>query len=373
MRPLPRLLALAALFAVAAGAPAAPVPPADPAPSFVSIPGGIVDPGNKVVYVTGESGNIEALNLEDGKLLWDSKDATKPLAVAGKKLIAQAPEKGKANAVRVVVLDGAEKGKKVLESDAVTFPDWVATGLAHGRSFASSAVLERNDLLLKWDARAWYAGGARPTPEIEKAARKEAHGVARVNLESGKVEMLADDKLPAEATKLPKALENEKSRQYWTGSDWKTTPIATGGGFAALVQEDKGGPLSLKRWDAAGKPLETVELMKGKELWPMVSADGRHLLVHQALVKEQLPEGDYAWWVFSLETGKQVAKLPYEGNNGMAVVGDRAFMVVAGQRKGPPRPGMWEQPRTLKVFDIKSGKLAWEHAAEPHKMLPPLP
>src|SRR5262249_31777355 len=115
MRPLPRLLALAALFAVAARAPAAPVPPADPTPSFVSIPGGIVDPGNKVVYVTGESGNIEALNLEDGKLLWDSKDATKPLAVIDKKLVAQAPEKGKGNAVRVVVLDGAQKGQKALE------------------------------------------------------------------------------------------------------------------------------------------------------------------------------------------------------------------------------------------------------------------
>src|SRR5262249_2605919 len=141
----------------------------------------------------------------------------------------------------------------------------------------------------------------------EKAAGREARGVARVNVESGKVEMLAEDKVPADPTKLPKDLANEKSQQYWTGSDWKTTPLATGNGFAALVQDDKGGKLSLKRWDAAGKALETVELMKGKALWPMVSTDGRHLFVHQALVKEQLPEGDYAWWVFSLETGKQVA------------------------------------------------------------------
>src|SRR5262249_26967471 len=152
---------------------------------------------------------------------------------------------------------------KALESNAVTFPDWVSTGLAHGRSFASSASLDKNDLLLKWDARAWYAGGARPTPEIEKAARREAHGVARVNLESGKGGMLAEDKVPADPTKLPKDLANEKSQQYWTGSDWKTTPLATGNGFAALVQDDKGGKLSLKRWDAAGKALETVELMKG--------------------------------------------------------------------------------------------------------------
>jgi hypothetical protein len=185
--------------------------------------------------------------------------------------------------------------------------------------------------------------------------------------------MLADDKVPVTAPKLPKELENEKSQQYWTGSDWKTTPIQAGNTYAALVLEDNGGKLSLKRWDANGKALETVELMRGKSLWPMISTDGRHLFVHQALVKEQLPEGDYAWWVFSLETGKQVAKLPYEGNMGMAVVGERALFVTMGQRKGPPNPGNWDQPRTLKAFDLKSGKLAWEHALEPQKMLPPLP
>jgi hypothetical protein len=372
MKPLPRLLGLAALLAAAATVPAAPAP-TDTATAFARVCGGIIDPAGKTLYVAGESGNLEALDLEKGKVLWTTKEPMKPLAAAGKRLVVEVAEKGKPNVVRVVVLDCNQEGKKGLESDPITFPDWVSTGLTHGRSYTSSATLDKNDLLLKWQARSFYAGGARPTPEIEKAARREAHGVARVDLKTGKVEMLDDAKAPADATKLPKDVEGEKSREYWTGSDWKTTPIVTGSGFAALVQDGKGGPLSLKRWDAAGKPLETVELMKGKELWPMVSADGRHLLVHQALVKEQLPEGDFAWWVFSLETGKQVAKLPYEGNGEMAVVGDRVFLVVTGQPKGRPRPGMWDQPRTLKVYDIKSGKLAWEHALEPHKMLPPLP
>jgi hypothetical protein len=359
------------MFAAMSGGRAAGV---DPSPAFIQIPGGIVDPAGKVVYVTGESGAVEAINIEKGEKLWDSKDATKPLAVAGKKLIAEAPEKGKANVVRVVVLDGAQKGKKVLESDPIAFPDWVATGLTHGRSYSSGATLDKNDLLLRWQARAWYAGGARPTPEVEKAARKEAHGVARVNLESGKVEMLSDDKVPAEGPKLPKGLENEKSLQYWTGSDWKTTPIQAGETFAAIILDDKAGKLSLKRWDATVKALDTVELMTGKSLWPMISSDGKHLFVHQALVKEQLPEGDYAWWVFSLETGKQVAKLPFESSGGGgAVAGDRAYLVVTGQRKGPPKPGAWDQPRTLKAYDLKTGKLAWEYALEPQKMLPPLP
>src|SRR5262249_61891171 len=106
-----------------------------------------------------------------GRPVGGRRDATKPLAVSDKKLVAQAPEKGTGNAVRVVVLDGAQKGQKALESNAVSFPDWGSTGLAPGRSFASSASLDKNDRLLKWDARAWYAGGPRATPELENAAR----------------------------------------------------------------------------------------------------------------------------------------------------------------------------------------------------------
>jgi hypothetical protein len=104
----------------------------------------------------------------------------------------------------------------------------------------------------------------------------------------------------------------------------------------------------------------------------MVSLDGVHVLIHQALPKEQLLEGDYAWWVFSLETGKQVAKLPYQAGT-MAIFGPRAFQVVTGPRKGPGRPGVGEQPRTLRALDLKTGKLVWERPVEPQRMLPPLP
>src|SRR5579872_6390140 len=192
-----RAIAIVTVFAAAGSVRAAPATSVL-TPAFIAIPVGVADSAGKVGFVTGESGTVEALELDNGKVLWTSKDATKPLAATGKKLIAEVPERGKANAVRIIVLDGAQEGKKVLESEAITFPDWVSTGLAHGRSFASSAVFDKNDLLFKWQARSWYAGGARPTPEIEKAARREAHGVARVNLESGKIETLADDKVPAD-------------------------------------------------------------------------------------------------------------------------------------------------------------------------------
>src|SRR5262249_2234244 len=138
---------------------AAPAPDGESSPTTsVPIPLGVADPAGKTGFVANDKGGIDVINLENGELLWDTKDANKPLAVVGKKLLAQAAVMGKANQVRVVVLNVGEKGKKVLESDPVTFPDWVSVGLTHGRSFTSSGKVVKGDLYLKWEARAWYAG-----------------------------------------------------------------------------------------------------------------------------------------------------------------------------------------------------------------------
>jgi hypothetical protein len=111
-----------------------------------------------------------------------------------------------------------------------------------------------------------------------------------------------------------------------------------------------------------------VDLLRGRELWPQVQADGRYLFVHQGLVKEALPPGDYAWWIFSLETGKQVAKLPFEGHAGvMAVVGPRCYSVVQGRGAG----GV--QPRSLRAVDLATGNRLWERPIEGIRRLPFLP
>src|SRR5262249_7038475 len=155
-------------------------------------------------------GAVACLDLATGKALWTSKDAVRPLALDGPRLLARTDAAGRPNAVKVVVLEAAS-GKKLSESDVVVFPEWVSVGLAHGRSFSASGVVDKGDLYLRWQARAWYAGGARPTPQIEAAARKNAEGVARIDLKSGKVEMLGADKMPA-TTALPEALQREGAR-----------------------------------------------------------------------------------------------------------------------------------------------------------------
>jgi outer membrane protein assembly factor BamB len=349
MNLLGRILVVSLLVAVVNGTRAA---DADPGVSVRSIPGGVVDATGQIGFVAGANGGIDALDLETGKVLWTSWKAAKPIAVVGKKLIAWAPGKD----VRIVVLDGAQEGKAILESDAVTLPRWVG---APGRAPWSrcSVFFDQNDLIYKYQLEAIsFYQDHRGLGRWRTVPGTEAHCAARINLETGKVEMLADNKVPPDSPKLPKALENEKSEVCWIESDARRTPLNTGDGFAAVVADEQRTKLSLKRWDATGKKLETAELLKGKQLLWKLSTDGQHLCVHQDVAEDELPEGDYAWWVFSLETGKQVAKLPYTFDP-IAVVGDRVFRETY-------LPRSISRDRLLSAYDLKSGKLVWKHGLE---------
>jgi hypothetical protein len=376
-----RFLLISALFATlfASRSLTAPAPaPEEKVVAPIPLPAGAADPDGKVGYLSGSKGVVEAVDLEKGELLWQTKEQARPLVAFDHFLAALVQVPGKANSVRIRILDVKQKGKLVLESQPIVFPDWVSVSVTYGRTFSSHARVEKGKVLLSWKANAFYAGGAPPPPEVIAAARKEAAGVARVNLKTGTVVMAAADRTPdGPGKQLPDELKKITSQQYWTGSDWKTTPFLIGKTLSALSVKDQGGgvaEMSLKRWDAAsGKSLETVTLLKGKSLWPQVSGDGKYVFVHQALVKEQLPPADYAWWILSLETGKQIAKIPYDQPLTEAtVLGDRLYHLAGG---GVPRFGTVEHvsPRYIKALELKSGKLLWMRPVEGQRHLPPLP
>jgi outer membrane protein assembly factor BamB len=359
------------LLASTAGA----APVSRPSADSIPLPLGAAAPDGKVGFFANASGGIDAVQLANGELLWETKEATRPLAVWAGKVVAEAPVAGKANALQIVLLD-AESGKRLRISDPVVFPEWVSIGLTHGRSFTSWARMDRDTLLLSWEARAFYAGGVPPTPQIIERAKKQASGLAKIDCTSGKIEMATLPPAPAGRPDVPEELREVKSQQYWTGREWKTAPLVVGNIVSALEVQSKGGMeavLRLKRWDrASARELDTVELLRGKALWPQVSLDRRHLFVHQALVKEQLPPGDYAWWAFDLQTGKQIAKVPFEpGMTDMAVVDGKLLYLSTASTRGPRRFDLSE--RKVHAVDLASGKELWQRAVEPQRLLLPLP
>jgi hypothetical protein len=357
------LCRLACLILVALPAPLAADPPHKAsAPSLLPIrkpillPCGIADPAGRTGFFASAAGGIEAIDLRTGEVLWDTPEAQRPLVVLGTRLLAQAGVQR--NRLRILVFDLTQNGHCVLESDPVILPDWVVTADAPGRSFDAHWHLDRNHLVLSWQAAAWYAGAARPTARQEEAAHKRASGTASINLDTGQVEQ---GPAPARAVERSASLppELEKKAVRWQG--------VVGGVRGAVLLEDAGPEqaLVLHAWDSNGKEVGAHELLRGKRLLLQPTLDGHHLCFRDAgaapdeknLGKDR-PE--HHWLVLSLDRPDAVASLPFEpGTQAVAVLGSRAYYCVSGQVRGHmDRPLV--QPRTVKAYDLKAGKVLWQ-------------
>ncbi|WP_439630281.1 outer membrane protein assembly factor BamB family protein [Gemmata sp.] len=169
---------------------------ADPAPAGHWVgPDVVASPDGRIVFARGKDG-VEALDAATGKVLWANKTANRLAGASGTTVVAWVADEKAPNGFRVVALDAAT-GKTLGTSDAIKMPDWATTQKQHGRSFRIGAAAVGGKVTVAWQANASYAGGAAPPPEVEEAARKEAVGVATVDLASGKV--TAEDRKPRDA------------------------------------------------------------------------------------------------------------------------------------------------------------------------------
>lgn len=161
----------------------------------VLIPLGVADRGGNTGYVQGEKGGIVAVELKAGKTTWQTMAARHPLIVTGDLVLAELRQ-----GLSVKVLGfAAGTGRKILESEPIKLPEWARAGDVSiwGHSFEAAAWVVKGELIYRWEARAYYAGGAAPSPEILAAAAKHAVGLLKIHLQTGKVTELAGEKPPA--------------------------------------------------------------------------------------------------------------------------------------------------------------------------------
>ncbi len=324
----------------------------------VPLPGGLADAAGRTGYLSSATQGIEAVDLLTGDVLWSSQEAEIPLLIANDHLYAQAGTKR--NRLRVLAYDLTRKGEVVLESDPVVFPDWVVTADVPGRSFKSTWHLERDYLVLCWQARAWYQGKTKPTPAMDAAARKQVDGMVRIHLRTGQVVHF-----PAEAPGVSFAVpvphkDLEKKSLRWQGQ--------VNDEYKVVVQEEEGDhqKLLLLTWNRLGAKVgEPRELFVGRRPMVLPSMDERILCIREAIpspdqrvVNEERTK--YAWSLFSLETGATVARVAYEtSTQAMTVVGPRLFV----QQSGPIRGSLAEAAiptRTIKAIDLKTGRILWQ-------------
>lgn len=144
----------------------------------------VVSAEAQLVFVPAKGGGIEALDLATGKPVWKNADASRLAGANAKRVFGWVSGK-KRNEFSVVAIDAAS-GKTLGTAGPVVLPDWAVTEKTHGRAFAASVRADGEGAVAAWTAGASYAGGARPTPEIEAAARKNDSGLAKLDFATGK-------------------------------------------------------------------------------------------------------------------------------------------------------------------------------------------
>jgi hypothetical protein len=268
-------LAVLATVAVRDGVRADPTPltappKADDKRAPVYLPGGVTGATGEVGYLTTPKGDgLAAVDLETGKVLWETKEANQALVVDGTRLVARTARE---NHLRVVVLDTSANGKRLLESEPLDLPAWAAVALpwtyqGQNRRFDIAGQMVGGNLELDWAASAGYWGGVRPSPEQEK--EKTAEGRARVNLKTGKVEMLSAAKVEGPVGKerpaFPPDVSNARRTDEFKDFSAEVKAVAEKNGWT------KGSLLGPRAYGARGANknyvLQAVESKTGKVLW----------------------------------------------------------------------------------------------------------
>jgi hypothetical protein len=365
--------ALALLLGVAP-ASAAPAPRAkEGGPAFYRTAWGVAGPDGATAWVVGAAGKVEALDLATGKVRWSSAEAGRPLALVGRRLAMAVAEQGKANTLRLILVD--EKGKKTWQSQPMAFPE----GVVVGRLLTSTLWSDGAHLYLPWRGRSGFGRG-----RFDEAPAEQ--GVAKVALKDGKVKMLQ-----AEAAPRPPApkVSEEILRALRTGRGWDGPGGRGGPGRGGLparpfpaalpgvngkhyvaVTVKRGAPTReavLLRWDrTTQKALPPVVLAKSEQaLTALLSADHRTALVR---VRKESDEEDtrVVWRFYSTATGKELGGFTDEaGEAWPTALAERAFYVADDPTPGPGA----RRARSLVAVEVKTGKVLWRRPIEARQPL----
>ena len=154
---------------------------------------GIVSDDRTVGFMPHQ-GQIVAIDLSNGRLLWQSNEAVIPLATTSRSLVAgRAPESS--NQLLVLELDRTT-GKASDEVRVIEFPRWVNCCYDTSRFVIRECQVEDDTVHLRWEAKSEYQGGAFPSQEVEKQSQQQAEGTAELNLSTGRATVAVDNPSP---------------------------------------------------------------------------------------------------------------------------------------------------------------------------------
>lgn len=316
-----RLVLAVGLLALAAGPGFA----AHGGDHFLLRDGVVVDAARGVAYVMRPAGGIDAIDLANGRALWTTEAAARPLTMVEGKLVAQA-EGAPGAGLRIVSLDPEARGALV-QSAEVALPEGVRGAVDDGwrTKLQVSATAAAGGTLIAWKSTELLSQAALPgpfegqAPGFDKSAvprspspLRELEGVARVDFQAGKV---------------------------------FAVPAKAGAADRIVLRE---------------VPTKERIAAEGREF---LSADGRHVLVSTFLDGDATPTASYRWTLYERATGNRLGSFDHSASAApFLVVGKHVVFEVQGSLRatgGADEP--WEnRSLELRAIDLLSGTPVWK-------------
>lgn len=325
-----------------------------------AFPRGVTDARRAVAYVANGADGVDAVSLGDGRRLWATALAARPLITWDGYLLAQAPGAEGGNTLRLVLLDAGRRGALV-RSYFVTLPNWVDVKTSNTDSFSYAVGRGNGSILLSWRAES-RRGGGQPPPEHESSGRQSGSGAFRLDLATGEVEPLEAPQTESQFTDAAFAVfADARLAPYRRRGKQRSTPWVVGGKVAAVVRAGTGGSegLSLQTYDRDGHvKLGEVKLTGGTEAELALSLDGRHLFVGEAARPATSAEAEH-WRVYPVGAAEGSRRVAVEGRlaDGVVFYGKLfALVELSGVRAGATGG-----PRVLlRCYRLSDGGLLWE-------------
>lgn len=277
--------------------------------------GVVVDSARGVAYLSNRAGQMEAVELGRGKVLWSAGSPAKPLAADADRVIAQI-ESETAGGLEIASFE-AKSGKPGGMKTRVDLPANVKAGLRDtpGKSFRTAAQLSEDGLVVSWVA----TGASRDDrargylPSVEEGGDPVAA--------AGTVERLAG-----------------------------SVRVDLDSGIAIEAQGPVAGSTQIETLPATAVPGASGNLF--------ASADGRHVLASERQIGDD-PFQSYRWTIYARESGEKLGEISSISSAAPFLVTGDHLVFVSQRSIRPQGKKLIDEPMQLRAFDLAQGRQAW--------------
>jgi len=301
---------------------------------FQLCPGAVVDLDRMLIYLMSIEGGIDAVDLAQGTRAWSTKQASKPLALAGNLLICQAEPRGGANELRIVTLDTRQRGR-ALVIGTTNLPAGVNTSIGETptSSFVAAARVSGPVAFISWVFSVRQLRGIPPDfPEVagEKAPPERAaiepsvtKGTLKMELSTGVISPAKSGEIPVVPTPWPPDLSLTERLARVPGSQFR-------------------------------------------------SANNSHVLNSQRIADDSVWE-KYSWTVYDHGTGERLGEFRTHLSFAPFFVMDSKAFYETGPYKLKSEKGLINEPLKIRAVDLRSGQELWNYRIRDTKYYGPFP